>query len=101
VSDVDVSDSTVLDIKMKGIYRFHLAESLRRSLRNTHISIIAMSVCFPRKEDRMLMGLCDIETCLHKPFNPLDVIFAIEDVLNKKLNKPEEKNGFKVMSKVI
>lgn len=84
-------DVILLDIKMKGMYRFQLAESLRRSLRNSHISIIAMSAYFPRKEDNMLMGLCGIKTCLHKPFNPLDVIFAIENVLNKKLNKQRKK----------
>ena len=84
-------DVILLDIKMKGKYRFHLAESLRRSLKNTHISIIAMCNFFPRKEDSMLMGLCGIETCLHKPLNPLDVIFAIENVLSKKLNKQRKK----------
>lgn len=80
-------DVILLDIKMKGMYRFRMAERLRKSLRNPHISIIAMSANFPRKEDKMLMDLCGIQTCLHKPFNPLDVIFAIENVLNEKPNK--------------
>lgn len=47
------------------------------------VSIIAMTGFF-KDEYASLMNICGIKKCLKKPFNPLDVISGIEEVLSKK-----------------
>jgi len=76
-------DLILLDIKMKGMYGFQVAERLKGSPRTSYIPIIAMTGCFTRKEDTRLMTLCGMETCLMKPFNPSELILVIKKILRQ------------------
>jgi DNA-binding response OmpR family regulator len=80
-------DLILLDIKMKGIYGFQVAERLKGSPKTSYIPIIAMTGCFTRKEDTHLMALCGMEMCLMKPFNPSELLSGIKKVLRQNLKK--------------
>ena len=75
-------DVILLYIKMKEMYGFQIAEKLKRSPKTASIPIFAMTGYFTRKEDAQLMDLCGIEMCFEKPFNPLDLISKIEEILS-------------------
>ena len=74
-------DVILLDIKMKGMYGFQVAERLKKAPETACIPIIAMTGCFRGQEDTRFMGTWGMEMCLEKPFNPLDLISGIEKVL--------------------
>ena len=71
-------DVILLDIKMKGKNGIQVADELKHSSDTAHIPIIAMTGFYTAEEIAALMYICGIETCLIKPFNPLDVITRIE-----------------------
>lgn len=77
-------DVIVLDLKMDDIDGFHLAELLKKSPETAPIPIIAMTGFFLKERRSSLLTSCGMETCLKKPFNPLDVISKIETILDKK-----------------
>ena len=70
-------DLIILDLKMPGKSGFQLAEEIRRLPELEKIPIIAMSAFF-KEEYAFLLGIFGIKKCLKKPFNPLDVITAVE-----------------------
>lgn len=74
-------DVIVLDLKMEGMNGFEVASKLHRFPETSKIPIIAMTGYFTENEHLPLMELCDMKICLKKPFNPLDIIAQIENVL--------------------
>ena len=73
-------DLIILDLKMPGKSGFQLAEDIRRIPELAKTPIIAMSSFF-REDYSFLLNLFGIKKCLKKPFKPLDVITAVESVL--------------------
>lgn len=71
-------DVIVLDLKMDDMNGFEVAEELKRFTTTVGIPVIAMTGFFREDEHAPLMNICGITTCIKKPFNPLDVIAAIE-----------------------
>ncbi len=80
-------DVILLDLKMKGMTGFEVANKLKHVNKTMGIPVIAMSGFFTENKDITLLNFFDITNYLQKPFTPLDVIAQIEDVL--KLNKAE------------
>lgn len=77
-------DVILLDLKLKGKSGFQIAYELRRFPKSANIPIIAMTAYFTEKEHTELMDMCGIRTCLMKPFNPLDAIAKIEEILKNR-----------------
>ncbi len=76
-------DLILLDLKMKGMTGFEVANKLKSFDNTMGIPIIAMSGFFTAEEDDTLLSFFEIHNCLRKPFNPLDVIAKIEAVLKE------------------
>ncbi|OGX05921.1 MAG: hypothetical protein A2Z88_02475 [Omnitrophica WOR_2 bacterium GWA2_47_8] len=76
-------DVILLELRMPRKSGFELADEINRVFETQRIPIIAMSSFF-KEEFRFLLNLCGINRCLKKPFHPLDVIWAIEDVIGEK-----------------
>ena len=76
-------DVILLDLKMRDMNGFEVAQELRYFTATMGIPIIAMTGFFQEKEHIPLLNICGIQKCLKKPFNPLDVISAIEGVVQK------------------
>jgi len=74
-------DIILLDLKMDGMDGFELAHMLKRSPETNNIPLIAMTGYFTSQEHGDLINKCGMKTCLKKPFNPLDLISRIENVL--------------------
>ncbi|MBD3378996.1 MAG: response regulator [Candidatus Omnitrophica bacterium] len=72
----------VIDLKMSPKTGFQLSEEIRKTPPIEDTPIIAMSAYFTREEDRLLRQICGINTQVNKPFNPLDIIAAIERELD-------------------
>lgn len=80
-------DVILLDLKMKGMTGFEVANKLKHVNKTMGIPVIAMSGFFTENKDITLLNFFDITNYLQKPFTPLDVIAQIEEVL--RLNKTE------------
>ena len=76
-------DAIVVDLKMPKKTGFQLADELRYLSGLDDIPIIAMTGYF-KDSYTPLLNICRIKKCLRKPFNPLDIIAEIEDVLSIK-----------------
>lgn len=74
-------DIIVLDLKMDQVNGFEVAEELKSFSRGMGIPLIAMTGFFREEEHVPLLHICGISRCIKKPFNPLDIISAIEDAL--------------------
>jgi CheY-like chemotaxis protein len=61
---------------------FEVAEELKRFTSTVRIPVIAMTGFFREDEHLPLMSICGIKKCIRKPFNPLDVISAIEAAMH-------------------
>ena len=72
-------DVILLELKMPRKNGFELADEINRVFETKRIPIIAMSESF-KSEFNSLFSLCGITRFLKKPFNPLDVIWAIESL---------------------
>lgn len=72
----------LLDLKMPGRSGLEVAYDIKRNPGSAHVPVVAMSAFF---QDGVipLAELCGIKKCLRKPFNPLDLIHAIESVLGE------------------
>lgn len=75
-------DIIMLDLKMNGLDGFQVTEKLKELPETDRIPIIAMTGYFTKSEHVTLIGMSGIETCLIKPFNPLDAISKIEMLLH-------------------
>jgi DNA-binding response OmpR family regulator len=69
----------LLDLKMKGMNGFQVADELTRCTDTSHIPIIALTGYFTEEEHRYRMRRCGIADCLLKPVDPLEVIEKIEE----------------------
>jgi CheY-like chemotaxis protein len=76
-------DVILLDLRMKGMSGFEVADRLKGFPDTAEIPIIAMTGFYTLKEHAWLMNFSGIKRCLRKPFNPLDVIAEVEKVLKK------------------
>ncbi|MDP3790161.1 MAG: response regulator [Candidatus Omnitrophota bacterium] len=74
-------DLILLDLKMTGKNGFQVASELKYNPDAAHIPIIAMTGYYTQQEHAVLIKVCGIKTCLIKPFQPLDVISKIEEIL--------------------
>lgn len=74
-------DIILLDLKMAGMDGFELAQTLKRFPETNNIPLIAMTGYFTSQEHGELIDRCGMKTCLKKPFNPLDLISRIENIL--------------------
>jgi DNA-binding response OmpR family regulator len=62
---------------------FQVADEIKKSAELPDIPIVAMTGFYTEKEHSILMNVCGIRTCLIKPFNPLDVINKIEQIIER------------------
>ncbi len=74
-------DIILLDLRMRSMSGFEIADGLKRLQETAAIPVIAMTGFYTMKEHSWLMNFCGIKKCLKKPFNPLDVIAEIESAL--------------------
>lgn len=75
-------DVIMLDLKMDVMDGFQVTEKLKEYPETVNIPIIAMTGYFTKSEHITLIGMSGVETCLIKPFNPLDAISRIEMLLS-------------------
>lgn len=76
-----IPDVILLDLKMEGLNGFEVADQLKHTEKTGQVPIIAMTGFYTEEEHMSLMNICGIQRCILKPFNPLDVISAIEMAL--------------------
>ena len=74
-------DLVLLDLKMQRKSGFQVADELKKCPETVHIPIIAMTGYYTDEEYAQLINSCGIRKCLKKPFNPLDVIAEIEELV--------------------
>lgn len=74
-------DVIVLDLKMEQMNGFEVAEDLNAHFKGVGIPVIAMTGFFREDEHIPLLNICGIKRCIKKPFNPLDIICAIEETM--------------------
>ncbi len=74
-------DVLLLDIKMEGASGFKIADELRRMPELKNIPLIGVTGFYTENEHRLFMKMCGIKKIIIKPFQPLDVIAAIEKAL--------------------
>ncbi len=75
-------DVILMELKMPHKNGFALADAINRVFETKKIPIIAMSNIF-KDEFKWLMDFCGIKKWVKKPFSPLDVIWAIESVIEQ------------------
>ncbi|MDD5595094.1 MAG: response regulator [Candidatus Omnitrophica bacterium] len=83
IAILEKPDIVLLDLKMPGKSGFQVADEIRHFSELVQVPIIAMTGFF-KEGYGPLLNLCGIKKCLKKPFNPLDIIAEIEEVLTKK-----------------
>ena len=75
-------DVVLMELRMPHKNGFALADAINRVFGTKRIPIIAMSNIF-KDEFKWLMDFCGIKRWIKKPFLPLDVIWAIESVMEE------------------
>ena len=75
-------DVILMELRMPHKNGFALADAINRVFGTKRIPIIAMSNIF-KDEVKWLMDFCGIKRWIKKPFLPLDVIWAIESVMEE------------------
>ncbi len=75
-------DVILIELRMPKKNGFELTDAINRIFETMRMPIIAMSASF-KDEFHWLLDFCGIKTWLKKPFQPLDVIWAIENVLQE------------------
>jgi len=83
-------DVVLMELKMPHKNGFALADAINRAFDMKKIPIIAMSNIF-KDEFKWLMDFCGIKRWIKKPFLPLDVIWAIESVMEEENQRSMEK----------
>ncbi|MDD5217489.1 MAG: response regulator [Candidatus Omnitrophica bacterium] len=76
-------DAILLDLKMPGKGGFEVAYEICHLPELARIPVVVMTGYF-NSQNNPLVELCQIKKCLKKPFQPLEVIWALEEVLAKK-----------------
>ena len=77
-----IPDVILLELRMSYKNGFELASEINYAFETRRIPIIAMS-SFLKNESEFFLNLCGINSYLKKPFNPLDIIWAIENMPEK------------------
>jgi DNA-binding response OmpR family regulator len=75
-------DVILMELRMPHKNGFALSDAINRVFATKRIPIIAMSNLF-KDEFKWLMDLCGIKRWIKKPFQPLDVIWAIENEIEE------------------
>jgi CheY-like chemotaxis protein len=75
-------DVILMELRMPRKNGFELTDAINRIFQTRRIPIIAMSRFF-KKEFNWLLDLCGIKRWIKKPFQPLDVIWAIENEIDE------------------
>jgi len=75
-------DIILMELKMSRKNGFELTDAINRVFEAKRAPIIAMSSFF-KDEFRWLLNACGIKRCIKKPFQPLDVIWAIENEIEE------------------
>ena len=83
-------DVILMELKMPHKNGIALADAINRVFETKKIPIIAMSNIF-KDEFKWLMDFCGIKRWIKKPFLPLDVIWAIESVIEEGNQRSMEK----------
>jgi len=83
-------DVILLELRMPRKNGFELTDAINRVFDARRIPIIAMSAFF-RDEFSWLLEFCGIKRWLRKPFQPLDVIWAIENEIEERNQWAREK----------
>ncbi|MDD5439759.1 MAG: response regulator [Candidatus Omnitrophica bacterium] len=86
-------DIILMDLKMPFKNGFQVADDMKSHFTLRKTPIIAMSGFFFGNEYVQLMEMCGIRKCLKKPFNPVDVIFYIEEALAEHMITKDERKG--------
>ena len=73
-------DVILMDIKMPGKSGLEVAYDVRQSPEIAHIPIVAMSG-FLKSDNLPLVHLCGITKCLLKPFDPEDLLSALDHAI--------------------
>lgn len=73
----------LLDLKMKEMNGFEVADKLKHSKETFNIPIIAMSGYFPIEKESIFLDMANMDSRIRKPFAVLDLIDRIEWILNK------------------
>ena len=82
-------DAILLDLEMPSKNGFELANEINHIFETQRIPIIAMSSLL-KNSPFPLMSFCRINRYLKKPFNPLDVIWALENVIEENHQSEKE-----------
>ena len=83
-------DAILVELKMPFKNGFEIADEINHILEIKKVPIIGMSAFF-KDEFAFLLNLCGIDSFIKKPFNPLDVIWAIENVIGARDQPDEER----------
>lgn len=75
-------DLVLLDLRMKGMSGFRVADKLSCAAGSSAIPIIAMSAFYAPEEYAMILRICGIKRCLIKPFSPDRVLTEIFNTLH-------------------
>ena len=75
-------DVILMELRMPQKNGFELTHEINRVFETKRMPVIAMSENF-KDEFRWLLELCGIKRCIKKPFNPLDIIWAIENEIEE------------------
>ena len=78
-------DVILLELRMPVKNGFELSDAINRVFETRRIPLIAMSDFF-KKELGWFLYFCGIKRWLKKPFQPLDVIWAIENEIEESKN---------------
>ena len=92
-------DVILMELKMPHKNGFALADAINRVFETKKIPIIAMSNLF-KDEFKWLMDFCGIKRWIKKPFQPLDLIWAIENEIEEGAQWEMEKRvtGMEIMA---
>jgi len=75
-------DVILMELRIPHKNGFALADAINRVFETKKIPIIAMTNIF-KDEFKWLMDLCGIKRWIKKPFQPLDVIWAVENEIEE------------------
>jgi CheY-like chemotaxis protein len=81
-------DVVLMELRMPHKNGFELTDALNRALGTRRVPIIAMSASF-KDEFRWVLDFYGIKRWIRKPFQPLDVIWAIESEITEYSLSPE------------
>ena len=76
-------DVILLELRLPQKNGFEIIDTINRVFKTSRIPIIAMSAFF-RSEFRWILDFYSIKKWLKKPFQPLDVIWAIENEMEER-----------------